>query len=391
MDSLTHVLLSATTAQLGFRQRIGRDAAWVAAAVGVLPDLDIFVTPFLTLSGVEVDDLSTLAVHRGLSHSLLFAPLLAAPAALMWWWFRRKIDGRKADAAPGQRPASFLLLYCCVLAALATHPLLDWCTSYGTELLAPLTRTRYAIDCVPIVDIIYPSLLVLTLLACYLTRKLARPTPLPACLPEAGRPASRGNAVRATLVVAWVGFGLSVSYLATGRLMHDRAASLARAAVGADAGNVIRADAYPSMGTILLWRAVVETDSQWLVARVHVFGDNRPGSTGLAGIGRMRLETAAKQDSPWIDKASELHQVKTYRWFAGGRVRAECEQENGKWVVTFHDMRYGWPQDSIRSMWPLEVVFSADGKLLEVTRRRAERRGRLGELIPAMWHDIWNP
>ena len=43
MDTITQGLLGAVTAQLGFRQRIGRETTWVAAAAGIMPDLDILI------------------------------------------------------------------------------------------------------------------------------------------------------------------------------------------------------------------------------------------------------------------------------------------------------------------------------------------------------------
>ena len=66
MDTITQGLLGAVTAQLGFRQRIGRDATWVAAAAAVVPDLDIFIVPLMSMTGMEVDSLAQLRYHRGL-------------------------------------------------------------------------------------------------------------------------------------------------------------------------------------------------------------------------------------------------------------------------------------------------------------------------------------
>ena len=132
MDTITQGLLGAATAQLGFRQRIGKDATWLAALAGIVPDLDIFVQPLMTLSGRETDDFTRTVIHRGISHSLVMVPVFSLLITLLWRRFRRS----------SKSPKPFALLYACVFVALLSHPLLDWTTSYGTQLLAPFTDRR---------------------------------------------------------------------------------------------------------------------------------------------------------------------------------------------------------------------------------------------------------
>ena len=45
-------------------------------------------------------------------------------------------------------------------ASMLSHPLLDWFTTYGTQLLAPFSRHRFAIDGVGIVDPFYSLTLI---------------------------------------------------------------------------------------------------------------------------------------------------------------------------------------------------------------------------------------
>jgi len=368
MDSITQGLLGATTAQLGFRQRIGRDATWVSAGAAIVPDLDIFVMPFLALTGSEIDGLTPMAIHRGLSHSLLVAPLLSLPIAAAWWWLRRKAQRtRRFPDGRAERSPPFALLYACVLVAVATHSLLDWCTSYGTQLLAPLTRTRYAIDAVPIVDILYTPLLILTLATCYIVRKLQRDH----------------RARRVTMVIGWAGFLASVGYLAGGRAMHNWAVRKAATCAQHQGARVVQVDAYPALGTIFLWRTVVETDREWIVTRIHHFS-REPAST-------WRTSSIARDDGPWVAKAMQLGQVETFDWFAGGRLRAENSATDGNHIVTFHDMRYGWPVESVESMWPLTVMFDCDGRVAYIGRRNHRPRGNFSSLVRSVWADIWNP
>jgi len=370
MDTITQGLLGAVTAQLGFRRRIGRDATWVAAAAGVVPDLDILIIPLLSLTGSEVDGLTSAQVHRGLSHSLLLSPFIALPIAVAWWWLRKRRNHSPPAGWAGKlraidKPPSFGLLYACVFVAVLSHPLLDWCTSYGTQIFAPLTNTRYAIDAAPIIDIIYTPLLGLTLLACFLARKI-----------------SRGRAKRTALVIGWAGFLLSVGYLAAGRFMHDLAIEKALKLV--DKKNVVRADAYPALGSIFLWRTVIETRAGWRATRIHHFSNAPPS--------QWESKYAAKvPPNRWTERARRLDEYKAYEWFARGRVRREYQQTDGIHVVRFHDMRYSARGDGLESFWPLVVEFDAAGKLIFAGRRAHRPRREFRKHAAEAWRDLWNP
>lgn len=371
MDPITQGLLGAATAQLGFRQRIGCDATWVAAAAAILPDLDIL----FSLAGAEIGGRNSLLAHRAMSHSLLFAPVLALPVAALWWKLRRPKPSNTPDENAAPSPANvakktppFRLLYLCVFVAIFTHPLLDWCTSYGTQLFSPLTNHRYAIDAIAIVDIIYTPLLVLTLLACYIARKT-----------------KGGRAPRASLIIGWAGMLLSVGYIAAGRVMHDRAVDKAIDAVNAN--NVLRTDAYPAMGSIFLWRAVVETEDGWHAVRVHHFSNAPPEEFAHGFAPKTR-------SNKWIKKAMQTEKYKDYEWSSGGRIRAEYAEIPGGHIVAFHDMRYGQPLDEVDSLWPLVAQFDATGELRSIGRRSFHRdkggmdmKGR----AKSMWQDMWNP
>ncbi len=362
MDSLTQGLLGGVTAQLGFRRRIGRDATWMATGAAMAPDLDIFIPRLLRLFGMPITDLTMHRFHRGLTHSLLMVPVMAAIVTLLWWVLRRRWHRRHGDAG---RPSLWLLYACCFVAML-THPLLDWCTSYGTQMLAPLTTARYAADCVAVVDIFYTPILMLTLLACLLARKLgARRQP--------------GARRRATLIIGWAGFLLSVAYLAAGRVMHDRAVERTLALVP-PGRRALRADAYPVLGTIFLFRGVVETEDAWLTARVRPFGG-----------GEIRRARTPKQSDPWIEKALAHHDGKSFTWFAMGRVRPNHEKVDGKDVVHLYDMRYGLRTEGAESLWSLRIEFDAAGSIVEASRVHRYRRRDMGKAVGRLWREIWTP
>lgn len=371
MDTITQGLLGAVTAQLGFRERIGRDASWVAAATAVVPDLDILVKPVLNMAGMEVSDLTMMHYHRGLSHSLLMTPVIAAVVAVAWWLARRRIsrnanasDQSGADAGSQstqarRRPAFGLLYACCFVAALS-HPLLDWCTTYGTQMLSPITNTRYAIDAVPIVDIFYTPALILTLLACRFVRKF------------------KTKPGRAAIIIGVTGFVLSTGYLATGAAIGAGVCAATEKTL-----NLNRTRAYPILGTILLWRVTAEDKDAWYTARHNILF-SRP-------LERSRFTRRAKVHNEWISRARRLEEIKTYEWFAMGQMRAAYSRRDGLHVVEFHDMRYGAMPGSPDSMWPMLVTFDKTGRVLNISRRLSRRRADRSELLRRIWHDTWNP
>ncbi len=366
MDTLTHGLMGAVMTQLGFRQRIGRETTWVAAAVAMVPDLDSFVSPLLSVVGVEQTSFDRLVIHRSLSHSLLVLPFLALPIALLW---RRLKHSRAKKKGAGQiRPPSFRLLYACVLLALLTQPLLDWCTSYGTQLFTPITSARYSIDAMPIVDVIFTPILIFTLLACFIVRK------------------AKADSRRATLRIGWVGFALSVLYIVAGfaihnLVIHQMKVHFEKSGNGREI-QAVRAqyDAYPRLGTIFVWRATRRTRDTWLALRVNV----------LFGID---VENAAKNETPvqhneWIERARKLPDVKTFDWFAMGRTRAVYFRRERRHVVEFHDMRYGLRPESLEGFWLARVTFDESGNVLSVKRAWNIRRDGIVEMLRQIWQDI---
>jgi len=355
MDTITQGLLGAVTAQLGFRRRIGRDATWLAATAAVVPDLDALVSSLFAglLTDTEVNDFFMISTHRGLSHSMLFIPLMCLPLAFLWWWFKRK----------STNPISFGLLYLCALVGMLSHPLLDWCTTYGTQLFAPLTNHRYAIDAVPIVDIIYTPILILTLVACWLAR--------------------RGNdrPRRAGLTVGWIGFGLSVAYLAAGYgiqryLVHRFAPPDAQTAQ-------IIVKAYPQLGTIFAWRITRQTPDAWAAAKVNVLFPN--------SWARVEWNRTLTESNAWIDQARTISEVKIFEWFTRNQTRTEYAYRDRRHIIEFYDMRYGARPDSLQSIWFVRVTFDELPQLWDVEYIHHYRGMSLPRMIAQTWTDLWTP
>jgi len=370
MDSITQVLLGAVTAQLGFRQRIGKDASWVAAGTALIPDLDLLTSPILSLTGVEHTDSDMFVMHRGVSHSLLLVPFLGFVITALWWRFR-KMSGTKGEEEKKVDAVSFWLLYLCVFVALFSAPLLDLFTSYGTQLFPPISNKRFAIDALPIVDIIYTPILIVTLVLCCVLRKL------------------KTDAHRVTVVIGWVGFGLSVIYIMAGigirqvvlqKTQEHLEQSKQRSFVPIGQAEY---RAYPQIPTIFVWRVTRHDGQSWTVGKVNVlFGLDSEKHTWN------RVETV---ENEWTKKAMQLEDVQVFNWFTMRQMRASYIYRDGCHVVEFHDMRYGVRPESTESLWSTRVRFANSGEVIDIEHVRHYHRAGLGELTRRIWADLWSP
>ena len=91
------------------------------------------------------DRLAFIRYHRGFTHSLLALPLFALAGALLG----RYLGG----------PRWFKPLFILGLVVLGSHLLLDLSTSYGTQLLNPLSWRRFSLDWIFIIDPYFTALL----------------------------------------------------------------------------------------------------------------------------------------------------------------------------------------------------------------------------------------
>lgn len=142
MDPLTHLATGVICSQL-----VPTPSRWWAAVAGtifaLLPDVDYLF--------IYWDRLAFIRYHRGFTHSLVALPLFALAGALAG----RFLGG----------PRWFKPLLILGLVVLSTHLLLDLATSYGTQLLSPFFRKRFALDWIFIIDPYFTALLLVGAIA----------------------------------------------------------------------------------------------------------------------------------------------------------------------------------------------------------------------------------
>jgi inner membrane protein len=141
MDNLTHTLAGALLGQMGLKRlsRFGMASCILGANA---PDIDVIAPFFLPVDNI--------AFHRGPTHAIFGLPFMAAGVvALLWLVDRLKPRG---EGALPFRPGPLFLV---ALLAVASHPFLDWLTTYAVALFAPLGDRWYSANAIFIIDWVY--------------------------------------------------------------------------------------------------------------------------------------------------------------------------------------------------------------------------------------------
>ena len=134
MDSLTQIVLGAAVAEAVAGRKIGNKAPLWGAIAGTIPDLDVIFTGlYHPIDGA--------LVHRGISHSILFACLMAP----LLGWLVHKLYKEKYE-----RKMWITLFFWGII----THPMLDMFTNYGTSFFWPFDM-RIKFNTVFIIDPLY--------------------------------------------------------------------------------------------------------------------------------------------------------------------------------------------------------------------------------------------
>ena len=154
MDPISQALLGGVVAHAAAGHKLGLRAAGWDALAGAFADIDVAF-------GLFADNIAQLQLHRGITHSLFFAPLVGGLAGY-WFWRRDRAVGKMSPLL------SWLAVF---VLALLSHPLLDACTPYGTQLLAPFSDTRFAWHVVPIIEPVYTGILLLGILLLRFARR----------------------------------------------------------------------------------------------------------------------------------------------------------------------------------------------------------------------------
>lgn len=330
MDPITHASLGVTLAEAGFRERMGGKAVFFSACCAALPDLDIFARAF--------GEWASLVHHRGITHSFFFLALVSP--FLAWAGFRW---GKKGNYL------SWLLL---TFLSLSTHSLIDFCTSYGTQIFAPLTDRRFALDAVAILDFFYTvPLMVVLLFAC--TRKFSD--------------SFKRNFARAVLL-------FTTLYLCYGFVQSKKAIALAEKQLNEKGISYSKVRALPTLLNVWLWR-IVARDEQ---------GNIRLGMVSTLSPSEIDFREIKWVSHPLVTKALQSERGQIFEWFAMGLISVSVEDAPLPKVYVY-DQRYGFVSDLSKNLFGICVQFDENGNLTNVQRTSMKKRADMKKEISIIW------
>jgi inner membrane protein len=373
VDNLTHSLVGLAAAKAGL-ERASPYATAVCVVAANLPDIDIVTL----VRGPSV----YLANHRGITHSIVGTLALGVALPVLFFACERLLARLRK-----RRPrARFKGLLVCSLAAVATHPLLDWTNSYGLRPFLPWDGHWVYGDILFIID---PFIWLLTGGACFLlTRKspwrVGAWTLLALFLSAAFvfSPGSFVGGMPTTARVVWLACLAVFAALRRMRVAEGRSrlvASLALASVALYCGalavlharafsetqvladdiarrsdeRVARVAAMPVLANPFAWRCLAETDRATL--RFDFLLGSSATARGARGL--LRVEKPEGEARALVERASEDVRARVLLDFARFPVARVVENASGETVVQFADLRFTEPGTRARvGGFALDVV-----------------------------------
>ncbi|MCH7224559.1 metal-dependent hydrolase [Haloferula sp. A504] len=335
MDLITQAALGATVGAAVLGPKLGRPAIGWGAMLGLVPDLDGLLMPF-------IDTAWDLWIHRGFSHSMLLVIVasvgLAKPLSKRW----------KRQKVTPQRAGWFVFL------VLATHVLIDCFTVYGTQVLWPFSSRPVAFNNLFIIDPLFTLPLLVAIVG---------------GLRIDGKRWKKGVGLRMTAVClavssAYVGLSYWAKHAASTAVAED----LERRGIDWQ-----RRMESPAPFSILLWRAVIERDEEFWVGYRSIFDGDSP----------VVWTIYPKQAGVPADLADDF-EVRAVRRFSDEWWLAR-KTKRGVWLV---DMRFGTYREWDKRGLALRPIFAweyqVDGRGDPLKRTLKEDR-EMGPMLSRLW------
>ena len=380
-------------------KKAGNRALVWGAVGGTIPDLDV-------LANLVTDEITALAFHRGISHSIFFA--VVAPWAFGWlvhrlydsgfyqkrgyriglsvawlaflvflfvgipmasgafswlsaligiglaggigWWLSRTYWQRELEAVEVPYQTWVNLFFWSIF----THPLLDSCTAYGTQLFQPFWDYRVAFNNIAVADPIYtiPFLICIILVSRFTKDHKWRP------------------------IINWIGIGLSSAYLLFtfyNKYQVDQVFTKAWEVRGIQYHRHMTA---PTILNNILWQGVAEGDTAYYHG-VYSLWDDEPVIDTI---------NILPKNHDWLAGHEEDPEIVTLKWFSDGYYNV-IEKEDGTWQ--FNDLRYGGFTGDFSK--PEDYIFRfhliRDGEEWKATQRGVEPEFE-EDALPKFWRRI---
>lgn len=400
MDSLTQITLGAAVGEVVLGKKVGNRAMLWGAIAGTLPDLDV-------AANAVSDEISALAFHRAITHSALFAAIV--PVGLGWLVHRLYLPGEQRgkfrndvgkvwlgllavivlgtlvmpiplldNLKIGVAVAStmiFLLLLVYARErwrrrpsvngnasvrewswlffwAIFTHPLLDCCTTYGTQLLQPFLDYRVAFNNISVVDPLYTfPFLILVIIASRLTREHPR-----------------------RRLINWLGIGVSSAYMLFTFYNKYRVNQVFEQSLTSDRIEYSRYATAPTIFNNILWQGIAEGDSSYYHG-VYSILDAEPVVKSFTVIPKNHALLRAYDG----DRVTDI-----LKWFSNGYYSVSKLDDS---TYQFNDLRFGSIDQTFDES--SDYIFSFRLQLDENGLLEAHQRRARGEAAENALSDLW--
>lgn len=315
MDSFTHIVLGAATGEAVLGKKVGNKALFWGAIAGSFPDFDVLVTPFF-------EPVKSLFVHRGFSHSIVFAAI----AAPLLGWIVSKI----------YRDATFRQWTWLTLWAMLIHSGIDCFNTYGTALLEPFSNARLALDSIGIIDffLLFPLIIVLILILFH----------------------KRIDHLRRKFAYAGLIFTLLfVFFTVINKLQIE---SKVKKELGLQNIDYFRLKTSPLPISNFLWLAIAEDSAGYHVGYVSNFDKSKIDFTYIS------------RNQHHIDHLCQNPRVKDLIRFTEGFYKAERKPDGSLWI---YDLRFGSMAFDDKENWYVFSFLIDESKDITVSRSHPNR------------------
>lgn len=321
MDTITHALSGALAARL---VKPSRDAAArtadcmvLGAAAAAFPDTDVVLS--------YLSPLAYLYHHRGVTHSVLLAPLWALLLAAIWTVVRRDRAG-------------FAIYFLIATIGLGMHILGDLITSFGTMIFAPFSDVRLEWGTTFIIDLWFTGIILAALVFTWW--------------------------LRASRLPAFIGLCALCGYVGLQWIEKNRAIAFGEAHAQEAGLTGAEVSALPRPVSPFNWMMIVAEPDRYHYAFVNLHRSRSPVVDDNAGFiasldgqyqppATVRWQTVERfgpaADRALVEEVWQQQQFAFYRWFAAYPVVAAIERGNPSVCVWFRDLRFLTPG---RSAWP---------------------------------------
>ncbi len=329
MDSLTQIVLGAAVGEAVLGKKIGNKAMFYGAIAGTIPDLDV-------IAGYFTDTVTSLEIHRGFTHSLLFSIIFAPICAYIVAKFE------KYKAIKDWIVFFFLTFF--------THPILDTQTTWGTQLFWPF-EVRLAFKNVFVVDPLYTiPFLVFLLLAMFQKRTSKKRKLYTTC----GLLVSSSYLIL-TLILKGVSYQKFTKELQQQNISYTEI------------------ETKPSPLNTILWTANVETKDAFLIGNSSFFDEN-PIQFSVYKKNHHLLGTLA-------------HHSKTKRMIAISKGWFTINKKND--TLYFNDLRFGTlsiQPNAQNFVFKYKIKVDKNGTPFFIEEKKKKRDAK--KLLRELWHRI---